>query len=145
MESGLYWLLTDRIVYWKLCGIVTMTTLNNNLEDMIETLDQTDSSMLHIILDAREITKFTSDGTDVRPNLKRLAKHRTLGKFQTVATNMKIQQKVNRLTIDFGTRMLNSRSVYDAMQSLKQADSALPVQLPEPKNLKPIQSFLQPE
>lgn len=145
MESGLYWLLENRIVYWKLGGIVSMSGLNADLENLIEALEGTSSSMVHIILDARAISKFKPDGTDVRPNLKRLAKHRTLGKFQTVANNLGIQQKINRLTIDFGTRMLNSRSIYEAMQALKQADSALPVMLPEPVDLAPIHSFLQPE
>jgi len=145
MESGLYWLLPDRIVYWKLCGIITMDALNTNLKDLFETFEHADNSVIHLILDAREITKFKADGTDVRPNLKLLAKHRTLGKFQTVATNMKIQHKINILTIDFGTRMLNSTSVYEAMQALKHADATLPVQLPEPDNLKPIHRFLQPE
>jgi hypothetical protein len=144
MEADLYWLLTGRIIYWKLSGFVSMSALKRDLEQLIDSFDTT-GGIIHILLDAREITKFKPDGTDVRPSLKQLAKHRTFGKLQTVTTNVKIQQKINRLTIDFGTRMLNSTSIDQAMQALKQADATLPVTLPEPVDLETLDNLLQPE
>jgi hypothetical protein len=145
MESGLYWLLSNRIIYWKLSGIVSMSELNTHLEQLIDTLEILSTGVIHIILDARGVKKFKPDRTDVRPTMRRLARHRALGKFQCVASNITIRQQVNRLTVDFGTGMLNSTTIQEAIQSLKYADATLPVILPEPIDLEPVTNFLQPE
>jgi hypothetical protein len=41
--------------------------------------------------------------------------------------------------------MLNSTSIDQAMQALKQADATLPVTLPEPVDLETLDNLLQPE
>jgi hypothetical protein len=138
MTSQIFWLVPNRILYWKLSGEIPGSEIEEMSELIGQNIDKLAKQKVHIVIDAIAIRKLEHNSQAAREAFVALAKNQGLGKVVTIIHNYQIQINLNVLSRAFGLNWHNVSSIDDAIRILKGADSSLQT-VPKTPEKSPIQ------
>jgi hypothetical protein len=125
MNSQLYWLVPDHILYWKLSGEIPAIEIEDMTQFIAQQVDKGVKHKVHLVIDAVSVRTVEHSGHISRDAFAWLAKNQWLGKVVVVIYNYQIQLQLNGLSAPFGLNWHNVSSMDDAVRVLKNSDTNL--------------------
>ena len=123
MQSKLYWLVPSKILYWQLSGSITASEICDMSRFIIASVDKTPAiQKVHLIIDAKNITKLNHNNPQARSEFALLANQRWMGQVVAIIHNLQIQMNLNAMSSAFGMKWKSVPSMRHAIRSLQQSD-----------------------
>jgi|GEM_PF-5879247 len=125
MESKLYWLVNNQVLYWKLSGAISASAISEMSRFIITTIDRQNIPKVHLILDATGVKSLKHANREARSEFALLAKQVWMGQVVAIVHNVQIQIHLNAMSSAFGMKWKTVPSMKHANRSLQQSDPML--------------------
>src|SRR5689334_13340377 len=111
MNSQLYWLVPDHVLYWKLSGEIPATEIEDMTQVIPQQVDKAVKHKVHLVIDAVSVRSLQHNSHIAKDAFAWLAKNQWLGKVVVVIHNYQIQLNLNQLNVPFGLNWHNVSSM----------------------------------